>query len=147
MKSIKQKLVLLLVILFLHNIQAPVYSANWVEVVPKYYIDINSIRAYKDPLVYSGNSKKYTYWVKILNNNQQIFKNIEKSFNTKVWYIKEMSVMDCDNRRVATKAYVDYDLNAMSIFSEEISPYLLNYKSIIPESIGEILYNYICGVY
>lgn len=61
------------------------YSADWVEISEKTYIDKDTLRTYVDEYSHS-HSEQIVFWRKSLNDGSEYFKNIEKEYNKKVWY-------------------------------------------------------------
>ena len=117
----------------------PVFAANWKEIAPKRYIDVNSYQYLQDPLY----PNRYAFWVKHLNDGSKYFKNIEKQEGKKVWYVLTRLGVDCNNKSLTVLDSIYYDLSRQVILSQNYSIYS-GWNSIVPESFGDFYYHIIC---
>ena len=133
---------LFLVLLCMQVLQ-PVGAVDWRALFDKFYIDIDSFEPYYDSLSLPK-SRKFSFWVKVLNDKSDIFLNKEKLYNKKVWYSLEKYVIDCDNNLMSLKSTFEYDLNYKVIGNYEYLPYQMRWVSIPPGSVADFYYAIFC---
>ena len=63
----------------------------------------------------------------------------------KLWYYKQMAIIDCANKEVAIRTTTYYDLAEKPVDKINYEAYYLDWQSIVPESVGETIYHYVCG--
>lgn len=136
-----KKIVILLFTLMIF--MQPVFSATWEQFTEKSYIDVESIRPNLD-ILGEKIPGEFVFWTKNLNNGKNYFKDREKEYNKKIWYILNQEIVNCPKRTLAIKSVIIYDTNSNVIDSTDFQHYL-SPQSVVPESVGEILYNGICG--
>lgn len=117
----------------------PVFAANWKEIAPKRYIDVNSYQHLQNPLY----PNRYAFWEKNLNDGAKHFKDIEKQEGKKVWYVLTRLGVDCNNKSLTILDSIYYDLSRQVILSQNYSIYS-GWNSIVPESFGDFYYHIIC---
>lgn len=122
------------------------YSADWVEISEKTYIDKDTLRTYVDEYSHS-HSEQIVFWRKSLNDGSEYFKNIEKEYNKKVWYTMVQEIANTKNRTMCIKSIAYYDLKGNPFFNSDIRDYALQWQSIIPNSYGEYIYNSLTNIY
>lgn len=136
-----KKILLLFYICFIFAM--PVFAANWKQIDEKIYVDFDSIERYTGISNYE-NSRQYSFWIKSLNDSSSYFAKLEKHTGKKVWYTLSRDIVDCDEKMIANKSIVIYDLKSQVIDSSEEYIYSGSWNSIAPDSIGELYYNLIC---
>jgi len=126
----------LIICLLIFNLVLPCFAKNWMQVGNKSYMDTDSIEQYIDD---HGNKQEnqYCFWVKHLNNGDEYFKKIEKTYNKKVHYMLSKIIVDTYKNRLATKCSIVYDINGSSLFSNEQLDFMLEWQSIVPDTVGE----------
>lgn len=118
----------------------PVFSATWVQITEKSYIDKDSISTFVDD--YNIEHKgQIIYWRKDLNDGSEYFKNIEKQYKKKIWYVMCQGIVNTNNKTLACKTVIFYDLKGQSIETSTMPDVLLEYIRIVPNSFGELLYS------
>ena len=120
----------------------PVFSATWIQLGDKLYIDKDSISTYIDDYDSSKTEQK-TFWIKQLNNGNYNFKKLEKTFNKKVWYVMYQWIVNTKNNTQSIKTTVCYDLKNGVIDYYTIPDFMLTWNRIVPDTLGELLYNLI----
>ena len=114
----------------------PVFSATWVQIGNKLYIDRDSISTYIDDYN-SSNIEQKTFWIKQLNNGNDNFKKLEKTFNKKVWYVMYQWIVNTKNNTQTIKTTVCYDLKNEVIDYYTTPDVLLTWNRIVPGTNGE----------
>lgn len=135
------KNVFLIIAIAIFSLQ-PVFGVNWVQIDDKRYIDLDSLQKFNDSINYK--IKGYTFWEKYLNDKSSIFIDAEKIYGKKIWYSLNNVVIDCENKKIALRSYIDYDLSKKVLGSHTYEDILLNWSIIAPETIGDVQYNLIC---
>lgn len=135
------KKVFLIIAIAIFSLQ-PVFGVNWVQIDDKRYVDLDSVQKFNDSINYK--IKGYTFWEKYLNDKSSIFIDAEKIYGKKIWYSLNNVVIDCENKKVALRSYIDYDLSKNVLGNHTYEDILLNWNIIAPESIGDVHYNLIC---
>lgn len=133
------KKILILLLLTVATV-LPTFAVNWVQISDKAYIDTDSIEPYVDDF---GNIKanQYCYWEKRLNDGSNYYKETEKDYNRKIWYIKSKGVIDINKKTFAPKYAVLYDLKENIIDTYRFKDSELSWTDIIPDTVGyEVLY-------
>ncbi len=125
------------------NFAVPVFAANWKQMGDKLYIDADSIEHYFEKYGSDG-TKKFSFWIKNLNDKSSHFTRMEKSYGKKVWYILSRNIINCDEKMIANKSIIAYDLKSQVIDSYEETLYAGSWNSIVPDSVGELYYTHIC---
>lgn len=120
----------------------PVFGANWIQVDKKRYFDTASLANFNNVFGYFNG--RYSFWEKVLNDKSTLFINAEKIAGKKIWYSLQNIVIDCNNKQVALRSYIIYDLSGNVIHSEDFQDMLLQWYNIAPETIGDTYYNWIC---
>lgn len=112
---------ILLTIICLIILQVNCLAANWFQLTPKFYIDLNTC---KSPNTY------ISAWFKQLNSGNW---NLEK--NKKVWYKLTKVIVNTQNNTLCIANIIFYDLKGNVIATYEYN----NNEFIepIPDSIGE----------
>lgn len=128
---------ILIIGLLLLGISLPTFAQNWIELGNKLYVDIDSIEQYIDD---NGNIQKnqYTLWQKRLNDNSDLFKDIEKIYNKKVHYTLCKDILDVKTKKITPKAIIVYGMNGNVIKSFEFKDILMEWRSIVPDTVGEV---------
>ncbi len=134
---------ILLVLYFCFNLTLSVFATDWKQIDDKLYIDIDSIESYSERYE-TGNTRKFSFWIKSLNDSSSYFTKIEKAYNKKIWYLLSKNIVDCNEKMIANKSFVIYDLKSQVIDSNEEYIYPGSWNSIVPDSIGELYYSNIC---
>lgn len=136
------KKLLILILFLLISILPTIANPNWVQVDDKSYIDTNSL---KNEIYQNSNyGNYYSLWVKSLNNGSKTFLKLEKYYNSKIWYELAQVYIDCYNKRIAWKSYIEYDLQSEVIEMKTLHDYEVEFNSIAPGTNAEFMYNYAC---
>lgn len=108
----------------------PVFAANWEQIDDKLYIDTDSIERYSERYETEG-TRRFSFWIKSLNDGSSYFTKMEKAYGKKVWYTLSRDIVDCNEKTIANKSIVVYDLKSQVIDSNEeyISWFLEQYSS------------------
>ncbi len=118
----------------------PTLAANWAQIDAqgKNFVDTSSLRKEQD---YNRNYV-YSLWFKYLNNGDEYYTNIEKSYNKKVWYQLQKVSYDCKNKefRIDTTSY--YDLHGRIIITQK--GYNYNWNAVLPDSLSDTIYKEVC---
>lgn len=135
----KTKLLLLFTLLSISAL--PVFAINWISCADKIYVDSDNIAPYYDIL---GNQVKgeYTYWLKVLNDQSDSFKSLEKNFNKKIWYCLSYNKISCKTRTISSINMYFYDLK-----NNPIETFNLSYEqhsAIVPGSVSDFIYQSVC---
>lgn len=135
----KTKLLLLFTLLSISAL--PVFAINWISCADKIYVDSYNIAPYYDIL---GNQVKgeYTYWLKVLNDQSDSFKSLEKDFNKKIWYYLSYNKISCKTRTISSINMYFYDLK-----NNPIETFNLSYEqpsAIVPGSVSDFIYQSVC---
>lgn len=135
----KTKLLLLFTLLSISAL--PVFAINWISCADKIYVDSDNIAPYYDIL---GNQVKgeYTYWLKVLNDQSDSFKSLEKDFNKKIWYNLGYNKISCKTRTTTPINVYFYDLK-----NNLIETFNLSYEqpsAIVPGSVSDFIYQSVC---
>lgn len=138
-RKMKTKLLLLFTLLSVSVL--PVFAINWISCADKIYVDSDNIAPYYDIL---GNQVKgeYTYWLKVLNNQSDSFKSLEKDFNKKIWYNLSYNKISCKTRTTTPINVYFYDLK-----NNPIETFNLSYEqpsAIVPGSVSDFIYQSVC---
>lgn len=141
-KGVSMKKILLLFYICFGFI-LPVCAANWEQIGDKLYIDTDSIEHYSEKYS-SEDTKRFSFWIKSLNDGSSYFTKMEKTYGKKVWYTLSRDIVDCNEKTIANKSVVVYDLKSQVIDSYEAILYSGSWNSIVPDSIGELYYYNIC---
>lgn len=136
----KKKFLTLIFVLFS---AIPVFAADWVQLDTKLYIDNSSITKYKQ--LHYPDRNTYSVWLKWLNDKTSLWTKLEKISKKKLWYYKQMAIIDCANKEVAIRTTTYYDLAEKPVDKINYEAYYLDWQSIVPESVGETIYHYVCG--
>ena len=104
-------------------IMLPVYSSSWVQIGDKAYIDCDSLSVYVDDYNRQHKEQKI-FWLKSLNDGGEIYKRIEKEFNTKIWYIMTQYIVNTSNKTNYT-----------------VKDVYLQWVSIVPNTNSEFFYD------
>lgn len=128
---------ILIICLLLLGIFLPTFAKNWLEIGNKTYIDTDSIEQYVDDY---GNIQRtqYTLWLKRLNDNSELFKNLEKLHSKKIHYVLSKEMIDIKTKRLASKTIVLYGIDGHVVDSFECKDLLLEWHSIIPDTVGDV---------
>ena len=121
-------------------IALPVFSASWVQIAEKTYLDIDSLTTYIDEYDSIKTNQK-VYWLKELNDGSEYFKKIEKEYNTKIWYTMTQRLVNTNKKTNSIKTIISYDLKGNVVFSYTFPDFLLKWDSIVPNTYGEFLYD------
>ena len=132
----------LLVIGLIISILPTFATPNWVQIDKKMYIDTNSIR--KENYLNSSYGNYYSLWAKWLNDGSKNFLDDENYYKTKMWFRLIQYYYDCNNKTLALKSGVFYDLKGNPIQYTTLKDYNLSFISIVPGSIGDKMYDYVC---
>ena len=132
-----KKFILLFLSLF---ITLPVFSASWVQIGEKTYLDIDSLTTYIDEYDSIKTNQKI-YWLKELNDGSEYFKKIEKEYNSKIWYTMTQRLVNTNKKTSSVKTIIYYDLKGNVVSSYTFPDYLLKWDSIVPNTYGEFLYD------
>lgn len=132
-----KKFILLFLSLF---ITLPVFSASWVQIGEKTYLDIDSLTTYIDEYDSIKTNQKI-YWLKKLNDGSEYFKKIEKEYNSKIWYTMTQRLVNTNKKTSSVKTIIYYDLKGNVVSSYTFPDYLLKWDSIVPNTYGEFLYD------
>ena len=132
-----KKFILLFLSLF---ITLPVFSASWVQIGEKTYLDIDSLTTYIDEYDSIKTNQKI-YWLKELNDGSEYFKKIEKEYNTKIWYTMTQRLVNTNKKTSSIKTIIYYDLKGNVVFNYTCPDYFLKWDSIVPNTYGEFLYD------
>ena len=62
-------------------------------------MDADSLSPYKYDTNTYKNDALYSIWVKNLNNGKETWKNIEKGIGKKLWYSKDLLVINCTKKK------------------------------------------------
>ena len=119
----------------------PVFAINWVECANKIYIDIDNIEPSYDELGNKINGE-YSYWLKILNDKSEPFKNSEQLLNKKIWYSLQHTNISCNTKTTSLEEFIYYDLNNNPIYSE--TNFLKERNAIVPGSVADFIYQNVC---
>lgn len=130
---------------FMLFVIAPVFAAQWSQILPKTWYDISS-------LSYKGNIVRF--WIKDLNPGDW-----DKIDNKQVWFYKREIEMDCTNKKLRFINNIAFDLkgNVIYNFSEPETKKEYDYgaskfyntsvwTSIVPDSAGEDIYTKMCSL-
>ena len=120
----KKILILLFVLLF----ASPDFAAEWVQIAPKNYVDVSSIK------VNPYNKNIISAWFKDLNPG---------SWDKNIWYQLTYIDFKCEEDVVSSHSYATYDLKGNMIKSDYWNDY--DWQPVIPDSIGELKFNTICN--
>lgn len=120
------------------------YAAEWVQIGEKSYLDASSMSPYDYRLNFD-NDGLYSIWKKSLNDGTDMWKNLEKNLDKKLWYNQSLLIVNCTKKEIAIKSSVTYDLKDKAVSSENLN--LLEWRSIVPESNGEFIYTLVCNTY
>lgn len=134
------------IVIFLLTSLLPTFAApNWVQIHEKQYIDVNSIR--KENYLSFDNSNYYSIWIKQLNDNSDVWLSLESYYKSKLWYTLNQYYFDCNNKRVAVKSTIAYDIKGSPIFNSQstISDAFLQFNGIAPATVAELGYNFACN--
>lgn len=137
------KKILLMFLLFFTIASVPAFARNWVEFTNKRYIDIDSIEPYVVG-IRASRKEEYVFWTKNLNDGSDGYKDLEKSYNKKIWYDLSKNVISCQQKTLTLQAIAIYDLKGNVIKTGEIPFAYQEAHSIIPDSVGEIIYSIVC---
>lgn len=118
----------------------PVFSATWVKVDDKLYIDRDSISTYIDDKNITHKEQKI-YWRKDLNDGSNVFRDAEKRYNKKIGYLMFQGIVNLSNKTSCSKTIIFYDIKGNVIDSYTFSDNLLNWNRIVPDTLGEFLYS------
>lgn len=108
----------------------PVFSADWIQVFDKDYIDRSSVK-FKD--------SKVSFWVKSLNAGSWEF---SKFYKDKLWYILHNLEIDCSKRTYKSKSFYVYNLKEECIDSQNFN--YTNFDDIVPDTKIESYYMLFC---
>ena len=133
---------LLFVLIALLTMACSVFAAEWVQIGEKIYLDASSVSRYEYRLNFDKDIL-YSIWKKSLNDGKDTWKNLEKKYGKKLWYDKELLVVNCTKKELAIKSIIDYDLNENVAGSYESS--YLEWQSVVPETNGELMYALVCS--
>lgn len=136
-----KKILLLFCICF--DFILPAFATNWEQIGDKIYIDADSIERYSERYE-TEDTKKFSFWIKSLNDGSSYFAKMEKAYGKKVWYTLSRDIVDCNEKTIANKSIVVYDLKSQVIDSYESILYSGSWNSIVPDSVGELYYYGIC---
>lgn len=119
----------------------PVFSADWRQITEKSYVDFDSVKATSDR---SGKSDDvaFIFWIKDLNDGSDYFKDMEKYYNKKIWYVLDQHIVNCTQKTIATRSSTRYDLKSQVIDTKDNRYYETH--DIIPDSLGDLYYEVIC---
>lgn len=106
------------------------YAVEWIEIMPKWYID-------KESYFYNDETFTATAWLKILNNGQ--FKDIK---GQKIWYSLTKEEALCGERK--TRMLKSYAYNLKSQVIVKIDTPEREYREIIPSTMTELIYKILC---
>ena len=129
-----KKVILLTLFLFT---ALPVFPADWITIVPKLYLDKETVTYSND---YFGN-QIVSFWIKELNNKGKHFKAFENILKTKVWYIIDQYNINCTNKTIRTTNSVIYDLSDYPIYHNDTPN---NWQGIVPSTRGDSYYKIFC---
>ena len=118
----------------------PVFSATWVQIGNKLYIDRDSISTYIDDKNITHKEQKI-YWRKDLNDGSNVFRDAEKRYNKKIGYLMFQGIVNLSNKTSCSKTIIFYDIKGNVIDSYTFSDNLLNWNRIVPDTLGEFLYS------
>ncbi len=121
-------------------IMLPVYSSSWVQIGDKAYIDCDSLSVYVDDYNIQHKEQKI-FWLKSLNDGGEIYKRIEKEFNTKIWYIMTQYIVNTSNKTNSIKSLLYYDLKGNVVFNYTVKDVHLQWESIVPNTNSEFFYD------
>lgn len=136
---------LLCVCIIILSMTSSVYAADWVQLDVKLYADNSSIKKYMGLYSYER-PNTYTVWLKWLNDKSSSWREMENISSQKLWYNKELAIVDCDNNEYAIRSFNYYDLKGQSVSELSGENSFLQWNSVIPESLGESIYSYTCSV-
>jgi hypothetical protein len=112
------------------------FSAEWIELYSKTYVDIET---FKKP---SQHNNYATFWIKSLNDKSNYFIKQEKEFKSSIWYQLEQWDIDCSNRKYNLKELIIYDTKGSIIDSFSRTDY--NWQAIPPGTVSEVYYKLFC---
>lgn len=119
------------------NLQA--YSTTWVQIGDYEYIDKDNIIFYVNDYGTVQYSRK-SFWVKIINDNGDIYKDLEKEYKQKVSYVLEQIIIDTARKSFALKTTIFYDEQGKVILSSTKQDFQLYWATIAPNTRGEFFY-------
>lgn len=106
------------------------YAAEWVELMPKWYID-------KESYFYNDETFVASAWLKILNNGQ-----IRDIKGQKIWYSLTKEEALCGERKTRMTKSLAYNLKSEVVLSVDAPE--RRYEEIIPSSVSELIYKVLC---
>lgn len=128
-----KKIIITLLFVFVSII--PTFAASWVQVDDNNYIDKDSVKLYVDDRGYMNYNKR-VFWTKYQGNG--IYKELEKTTNSKIEYGLSQYIVDYTNNTIAIKAGMTYDKEGKPITSYSYQDFQLEYRSIAPNSNAEL---------
>ena len=135
----KTKLLLLFTLLSISAL--PVFAINQISCADKIYVDSDNIAPYYD-ILENQVKGEYTYWLKVLNDQSDSFKSLEKDFNKKIWYYLSYNKISCKTRTISSINMYFYDLK-----NNPIETFNLSYEqpsAIVPGSVSDFIYQSVC---
>ena len=135
----KTKLLLLFTLLSISAL--PVFAINQISCADKIYVDSDNIAPYYD-ILENQVKREYTYWLKVLNDQSDSFKSLEKDFNKKIWYYLSYNKISCKTRTISSINMYFYDLK-----NNPIETFNLSYEqpsAIVPGSVSDFIYQSVC---
>lgn len=125
-----KKILYLFILLF---ITLPAFSAEWIEIFEKQYVDMSSIAV-------NLKTDNIEFWVKSLRKDP---KEVCPLTNKPYWYSMNKWSMNCHNRTERIEAMAVYDLQGKLIYSDNYKP---EWNEIIPDTYADGYYRLFCSV-
>ena len=129
----------ILVIFAIFILTLPSFATQWKEISEDMQIDMDSIEPY---INHYGNIEpdKFVFWVKKINNNSNIFLQLEKYYKKNIGYFVDKEVIDCKLKKISIKSNYIYDKDSKLIHKFDFDDFRSDWSSIVPDSKDQLLF-------
>lgn len=114
-------------------------ATTWIKIDDNEYIDKDNISYYVNDYSQMNFNAKI-FWYKYDNNNNKLFKDLEKDAKRKISYALLQYIIDTNQKKIATKSIIFYDKQGDSVLNYTYKDFELDWDTIVPNSKADLWY-------